>query len=161
MNFDTLKITGGILNRFYSNRNMIEFDYDKYSTIGKNYFNFKSIEDTISEEKVNLNNVDTNFELSIIQPSWKDDGSIIFNNYDTLLRIKYNIGKSYKDILEGLGSVESFFKFCTNRNRISFDNIFLECKNEDEKYEKAVEIIVPYMIDNEINKDMLNYELIK
>ena len=161
MKFDALRITGDILNRFYSNRNMIEFDHDKYLTMGKNYFSFKSVEETISEEKINLNNAETNFELSIIQPGWKDDGSIIFNNYDTLLRIKYNIGKSYADILKDLGDIESFFKFCTNRNNISFNNIFLEYKNEEKKYEKVVEIIVPYMIENEINKDMIEYELIK
>lgn len=45
MKFDTLRFSGGILNRFYTNRNMIEFDPKE-----KDYFKFKEVEETISEE---------------------------------------------------------------------------------------------------------------
>lgn len=156
MQFSTLRISGGILNRFYSNRNMIEFDPSE-----KEYFKIKNIEKTVSEEIVNLNGEDFKFELSIMKPGWKDDGIITFNNYDTLLRIKYSHSKNYKSILENLNIVDDFFKFCANRADICFDNIFLEIKNNDGKYDKAAKIIVPYMIDNEIKDDMLDYILLK
>ena len=58
--------------------------------IKKNYFKFKTPEETISEEKVYLNGTETIFELSIKQAGWKDDGSITFNDYDSNLRIKYD-----------------------------------------------------------------------
>lgn len=156
MNFDTLRFSGDIINRFYSNRNMIEFVSEE-----KDYFKYRDIKETVYEEKVNLNGTDSIFELSIMKPGWKDDGIITFNNYDSLLRIKYNVGKENGAIIKDLNSIDKFFKFCANRINISFDNVFLEIKNKDKKYEKAVEIIIPYMIDNKINKDMLTYELLK
>lgn len=151
MKFDALRFSGGIINRFYSNRNMIEFDSNE-----KDHFKFKNIKETISEEDVNLNRYKTKFEFSIMKPGWKDDGIITFNNYDSLLRVKYDTKKEFKSIIKDLNSIDSFFKFCANRVNISFDDVFLELKNEEEKYEKVVEIIIPYMIDNEINKDMLD-----
>ena len=156
MQFDALRISGGTLNRFYSNRNMIDFDPSE-----KGYFKFKGIAETISEEIVNLNGEDVKFELSIMKPGWKDDGIIIFDNYDTLLRIKYSLGKDYKSSIKDLNDIDKFFKFCANRVNISFDDIFLEIKNKEGKYEKAAEINIPYMIDNEINKDMLDYIVLK
>lgn len=150
--FDALRISGGTLNRFYSNRNMIDFDIKE-----EGYFKFKNIEETISEEIVNLNGEDTKFELSIMKPGWKDDGIITFNNYDSLLRIKYSSGIDYISSIKDLNSVDKFFKFCANRVNISFGDIFLEIKNKDGKYDKAAEINIPHMIDNEINKGMLDH----
>lgn len=150
--FDALRISGGTLNRFYSNKNMIDFDPEE-----KEYFKFKNIKETISEEIVNLNGEDAKFELSIMKPGWKDDGIITFNNYDSLLRIKYSSGKDYNSSIKDLNSVDNFFKFCANRVNISFDDIFLEIKNEEGKYYKVAEINIPHMIDNEINKSMLDY----
>lgn len=154
--FDALRISGGTLNRFYSNKNMIDFDSEE-----KGYFKFKNIEETVSEEIVNLNGEEAKFELSIMKPGWKDDGIITFNNYDSSLRIKYSSGKDYKSLIKDLNNVDKFFKFCANRVNISFDDIFLEIKNKDDKYNKAAEINIPYMIDNEINKDMLDYIVLK
>ncbi len=156
MKFDTLRFSGGILNRFYTNRNMIEFDPKE-----KDYFKFKEVEETISEEYVNLNGDKTQFEFSIMKPGWKDDGAITFNNYDSLLRIKYETAKDYKSIIKDVNSVDKFFKFSANRVGISFDEAFLELKKDDDKFEKAVEIIIPYMINNEINKDLLDYVIFK
>ena len=156
MKFDTLRFAGGIINRFYSNRNMIEFDPKE-----KDYFKFKDIKETISEEDVNLNGEKTKFEFSIMKPGWKDDGIITFNNYDSLLRLKYDTNKDYKSIIKDLNSIDKFFKFSANRVDISFDDIFLELKNEDGKYEKAVEIIIPYMTNNVINKELLDYIIFK
>lgn len=150
--FDALRISGGTINRFYSNRNMIGFAPEE-----KECFKFKNIKETISEEIVNLNGEDAKVELSIMEPGWKDDGIIIFNNYDSLLRIKYSSGKDYNSTIKDLNSVDKFFKFCANRVNISFDEIFLEIKNENGKYDKVAEINIPYMIDNEINKSMLDY----
>ena len=150
--FDTLRISGGTLNRFYSNRKMIEFDPKE-----KDNFKFKDIQETVTEEIVNLNDKVTKFELSIMKPGWIDDGIITFYNYDSLLRIKYDSKQDYKEIIKDLNSVDKFFKFSANRIDISFDDIYLEMKNEDDKYDKAAEIIIPYMIDNEVNKDMLDY----
>ena len=113
----------------------------------------------MAKENVILNGEETTFELSIMKAGCKDDGMITFNNYDSLLRIKYSTEKDYESIIKDLNSVDKFFKFCANRVNISFDNIFLEIKNEDGKYEKAFEIIIPYMIDNKINKDMLDYRV--
>ena len=154
--FDALGISGGTLNRFYSNRNMIDFVPEE-----KGYFKFKNIEETISEEIVKLNGEDAKFELSIMKPGWKDDGIITFNNYDSLLRIKYSFGKEYKSSIKDLNNVDKFLKFCANRVNISFDEIFLEIKNKDGKYDKAAEINIPHMIDNKINKDMLDYNLLR
>lgn len=154
MKFDSQRFSGGIINRFYSNRNMIEFDPKE-----KDYFKFKDIKETISEEDVILNGDKTKFEFSIMKPGWKDDGIITFNNYDSLLRIKYETSKDYKSIIKDLNSVDQFFKFSANRISISFDEVFLELKNVDGKYEKAVEIIIPYMTNNEINKDLLDYTI--
>lgn len=156
MKFDTLRFSGGILNRFYTNRNMIEFDPKE-----KDYFKFKEVEETISEEYVNLNGDKTQFEFSIMKPGWKDDGAITFNNYDSLLRIKYETAKDYKSIIKDVNSVDKFFKFSANRVGISFDESFLELKKDDNKFEKAVEIIIPYMTNNEINKDLLDYVIFK
>ena len=125
MKFETLRLSGGIVNRFYSNRNMIEFDPKE-----KDYFKIKDIKETISEEDVNLNCSKTVFEFSIMKPGWKDDGIITFNNYDSLLRVKYDISKDYKSIIKDLNSIYKFFKFSANRVNNSFDNIFLEIKNE-------------------------------
>lgn len=156
MKFDTLRFSGGILNRFYTNRNMIEFDPKE-----KDYFKFKEVEETISEEYVNLNGDKTQFEFSIMKPGWKDDRAITFNNYDSLLRIKYETAKDYKSIIKDVNSVDKFFKFSANRVDISFDEAFLELKKDDRKFEKTVEIIIPYMTNNEINKDLLDYVIFK
>ena len=156
MKFETLRLSGGIVNRFYSNRNMIEFDPKE-----KDYFKIKDIKETISEEDVNLNCSKTVFEFSIMKPGWKDDGIITFNNYDSLLRVKYDISKDYKSIIKDLNSIDKFFKFSANRVNISFDNIFLEIKNQEGKYVKAVEVIIPYMTDNEINKDVFDFTIFK
>ena len=136
MKFDALRFSGGIINRFYSNRNMIEFDSNE-----KDHFKFKDIKETISEEDVNLNGYKTKFEFSIMKPGWKDDGIITFNNYDSLLRVKYDTKKEFKSIIKDLNSIDSFFKFCANRINISFDDVFLALKNEEGKYEKVVEIM--------------------
>lgn len=127
----------------------------------KGYFKFKNIDETVSEEIVNLNGEDAKFELSIMKLGWKDDGIITFNNYDALLRIKYSSGKDYKFVIKDLNNIDEFFKFCANRVNISFDDIFLEIKNKEGKYEKAAVINIPYMIDNEINKDILDYIVLK
>lgn len=37
----------------------------------------------------------------------------------------------------------------------------MELKKDDDKFEKAVEIIIPYMTNNEINKDLLDYVIFK
>ena len=150
--FDTLRISGGILNRFYSNKKIIEFDPKE-----KDNFKIKDIQETVTEEIVNLNDKVTKFELSIMKPGWKDDGIITFYNYDSLLRIKYDSKQDYKAIIKDLSSVNNFFEFSANRGNISFDDIYLEIKNKDGKYDKVAEINIPYMIDNEINKAMLDY----
>ncbi len=161
LKFDAMSIIGGNLNRFYSNRNMIEINFDENSKIRKEFLNFKSVEETVTEEVVKLNNKKTTFELSIIQPGWEDDGSITFDDYDTLLRIKYEESQGYKLLLKNLINIESFFKFCSNRNRIFFKNIFLECKNDEGKYIKTAKIIMPFNNEEYINKDMIEYEAIK
>ena len=161
MKFDSMSLSGGILNRFYSNRKMIEFDESKYWKDKKDYFEFKETKETISEEKVDLNGVQTVFELSIIKAGWKDDGMITFDSYDSNLRIKYCFQRNYTDVINDLSKIEKFLKFCANRNSINVENIYLETKNADEKYVKAVQIFVPYMIDNKINKDILKYELLE
>ena len=43
---------------------------------------FKDIQETVTEEIVNLNDKVTKFELSIMKPGWIDDGIITFYNYD-------------------------------------------------------------------------------
>ena len=155
MKFKTLRISGGVINRFYSNRNMIDFNEDSLD------LKFKKVEETISEEMVCLNKEQSSFEFSIIKPGWKYDGIVSFDNYDSLLRIKYSSEKDYKAIIKDLNVVDKFFKFCTNRINISFDKIFIEKINKDDKFENVAEIIVPYMTEKETNKDMLDYPIFK
>ena len=135
---------------------MIEFDPKE-----KRNFKYKNIEETVLCETVNINGMDSIFEFSIMLPSWKDDGIITFNNYDSLLRIKYSSTKGYKEIIKDLSTVDSFFKFCANRVNISFDRINLEIKNDDGKYEIVANIYVPYMTEVQINKEMINYDIVQ
>lgn len=155
MKFKTLKISGGDISRFYSNRNMIDFDEESQS------LKFKKVEETVTEEIVTLNKEECTFELSIMEPGWKYDGIITFDRYDSLLRIKYSSEKDYKQIIKDLNTVDKFFKFCTNRVNVSFDEIFLETVNKEDKYENIAEIFIPYMVDNEANKDMLDFNIFK
>lgn len=159
--FDTVKIIGNNINRFYSNRRMISFNDEKFESKKCEYFDLKTEEETISEENVNLNGRKTTFELSIHRPTWKDDGCYSFGQFDSTMRIKYNEGIDYKDVIKDLVKIEKLFQFCANGNNITFDKVFLEVKKNVGKYVHAVEIIVPYMVDNEINKDMLDYGLLK
>lgn len=122
---------------------------------------FKSEEDVVSEESVDINDRSTIFELSIHRPTWKDDGCYSFGQFDSILRIKYSDGMDYKNIIKDLAKIERLFQFCANRNEITFDNIFFECKDETGKYIPVVEVIVPYMMENEINKYMLDYDLLE
>lgn len=156
LQFNTIRFSGGIVNRFYSNRKMIEFDPKE-----ERNFKYKNIEETVLCETVNINGMDSIFEFSIMLPGWKDDGIITFNNYDSLLRIKYNSTKGYKEIIKDLSRIDSFFKFCANRVNISFDKINLEIKNNDGKYEIVANIYVPYMTEGQINKDMINYDIVQ
>ena len=158
--FCALSILGESLNRFYSNRNMIEIDFEKMKR-KNNFLKFKPIEETVSEEIINLNNTQEKFEFSIVQPGWKDDGNISLNAFKSMLRIKYSSQKNYKLIMEDIISIERFFKFCAYRNNISFDSIYLESKNSNGEYIRMAEVIIPYMVDNNINKYMLTYELLK
>ncbi len=155
MKFETLKLSGGVINRFYSNRKMIDFDEKSQD------LKIKEVEETVSEENVSLNKEKTTFEFSVMKPGWKYDGIITVDNYDSMLRIKYSSEKDYKTIIENLNTLDKFFKFCTNRKSISFNEIFLEKFNKDGKYENAAEIIVPYMSEKSINKDMIDYSIFK
>lgn len=155
MKFKTLKFSGGDINRFYSNRNMIDFDEESES------LKFKKTEETVTEEIVTLNKEECTFELSVIEPGWKYDGIITFDRYDSLLRINYSSEKDYKQIIEDLNTVDKFLKFCTNRVNVALDEIFLEIVNKEDKYENIAEIFIPYMVDNEANKDMLDYNIFK
>lgn len=96
-----------------------------------------------------------------MEPGWKDDGIITINNYDSLLRIKYNVEKDYSAILNDLGSIDGFFKFCANRENISFEEIYFEVMNKDGKYAKVCEIIIPYMNGIENNKNIIDYIILK
>ena len=155
MKFETLKLSGGVINRFYSNRKMIDFDEKSQD------LKIKKVEETVSEENVSLNEEKTTFEFSVMKPGWKYDGIITVDNYDSMLRIKYSSEKDYKTIIENLNTLDKFFKFCTNRKSISFNEIFLEKFNKDGIYENAAEIIVPYMSEKAINKDMIDYSIFK
>lgn len=155
MKFSALRISGGIINRFYSNKKMIKFDPKE-----DGFLKFKDIEDTITEETVNLNGRNLVFQLSITRAGWKDDGIITFNNNDSLLRLKYDCEEPYINIINDLNDIDELFKFCSNRVNISFDNIYLETKNEEDKYKKAAEIIIPYMSDIENNKDIIDYSVL-
>ena len=134
----------------------------KNTKIGdKDYLQLKREEEVISEESVTINDKITTFELSIHRPTWNDDGCYSFGQFDSILRIKYSNGSDYKSIIKDLAKIERLFQFCANRNEITFDNIFFESKDETGKYIPVVEVIVPYMIDNEVNKYILDYDLLE
>lgn len=147
MEFDALMLSGGVINKFYSSKYIL-------SSNQKGELSFKDINETVSEEIVNLNGEKIKLQLSISENSKKND-IITFNRYDSLLRIKYNF------LIEDFIKVYRFFKFCANRADISFDNVFIEIKNEEGKYVKVAELNVPSMSDNKINKEMLDYRVLK
>ena len=142
MCFNSLKIIGGTVNRFYSNCHMIGIDFNKYCNIssGKDCFKIKTIEDSTSEEKVKLNGNETNFELSIALPGWQDDGRITFDDFNSVLRIKYNNNQNYDQVVKDLGVISNFFRFCSNRNNISYESVYLECKNEKNKTVRCLNV---------------------
>lgn len=159
MKFDSFRMCGNVLNRFYSNHRLIQFEKEKYEKVENEYFSFKDISEATSAESVTVNDINTIFELSIIKPGWQDDGSITFGNYDTMLRVKFDSVRDYKEVVKVLGEIETFFRFCLSRNAVSFDSIYIENKNEQNEYYKTVEIFIPYMLENKFNKEMLTYDL--
>ncbi len=147
--FNALKITGDTINRFYSNYHRVEFDPKE-----DNYLKVHEYKDSKSEEEVELNKNKTIFEFSIKGSGFTDDGIITIDNYDSLLKIKYNNERTFEEIIKDINTVVNFFKFCSNRYNVSFKDIFLESKEK----ENAVKIYIPCMINAVINKNMLTYE---
>ena len=158
LNFDSIKIVGGNINRFYSNKKMIEYNKKEYKKNNINDFVFKNEEETKSEETVCINETKTTFEFFIQHPRWKDDGCYNFGQFDSSVRIYYNNSVNYKKVIQDIAKIERLFQFCTNRNSITFEKIFLEIQDNENKHKSVAEIIVPYMIENDVNKYMINYD---
>ena len=160
--FDAISFTGGCLNQFYSNRDIIE--YDKHEWIKSNkdrVIKIKNIEKSIATENINISGTDIKCEFSINYPSIQDNGSISIGEINTLLRMSANDGFNYNFAFVMLGKIDRLFSFLSNMKDIKFSRIVLEKYNREKKYESLVEIFIPYMIDNEISKNTFTYELIK
>ena len=158
LNFDSIKIVGGNINRFYSNKKMISYNKKEYKKNNINNFVFKNEEETKLKETVCINGTKTLFELFIQHPRWKDDGSYNFGQFDSSVRINYNYAVNYKKVIQDIAKTERMFQFCANRNNIVFENIFLEIQDSENKHKSVAEIIVPYMIENDVSKYMINYD---
>ena len=161
--FDSLSFSGGVINRFYSNERMIKmekFDYNSSMNINEK-FSFKSTEETISSEKVDLNNIKTTFELCVMNPGWKNDEGFVFNDFNSQLRIKYDERYGYEKNIENIFSIIDFFRFCCNRSEITVDNIYMERNDINGKKYYAAKVIVPCFKKENNIKRMINYNFIE
>ncbi len=156
LKIDTLNFSGGIINRFYSNQKMISFNLKENRRP-----NFKKVEETISKENVILNKNELIFELSISEPGWKNDGIITFDNYNSLLKVKYSHKKDYDSVIDDIRTINTFFEVCSNRKNISYDDVFLETKDCNGKNIMIAKIILPYMEVLDTTKEMLDYDILK
>lgn len=150
---NSLTFSGGIINRFYSNSNLI--------STSKGKIIFKNTDEPVSEEKVDLNGTETTFQFSVMDPELINDGSIKFGDFNSLLRIKYSSEKNCESVIKDLVSVINFFEFCANRKDITVDKIFLEVLNEDSKYEKIIQIMVPHMVGQKNKTNIFDYKVLK
>ena len=157
--FDSLCFIGGSINRFYSNRNMIKLKDDVELSQGIE-FEFKSPEETKISEKATIDGINLEFELSNVKPGWRDDGIFTFDEYNSMLRLKYDKSISIEALVPNIISIQKLMQFCSNRKIITFNTVHIESKNIDGKFEKKVLVFIPPIEDNEINKYMIEYDTI-
>lgn len=157
-NFGSVCIEGGIISSFYSNHRIISFD-----DVWKQKYDFisKSREETISRESVDLNGINTEFELSISPFVWMyNDFNAPCKTGNSFLEVKYPNGRNYKEIIEDLIKIKDFFDFCANLKNYCFDNISLLKIDNTGNKSKIADIIIPSMpkTDDE-GLYVLNYDL--
>lgn len=159
--FDSLCFKGETINRFYSNRNMIKIKNKQGEKKLKAELEIKKSEDTIVSENAIINGISLDFELSNINPGWRDDGIFTFNEYDSLLRLKYKKPLCIEKLTPNIVSIQKLMQFCSNRKIINYSEVYLEAKDSSDNYSKKALIFIPPIVDNIINKNMIEYDVIK
>lgn len=157
--YKTLKFTGGIVNKFYSNRKI--FDNWVDNIINNRTIKFKNLKETVSAENICIDSKKAIFEISVTQPGLSDNGSIKIGNIDSIIRIIYKKEWKVENILNSVLKMRDLFFFCLNRRYFSFDKISLEIKNEDDKYVEVANVYIPNSEDIKEPKYMLSYQLIE
>lgn len=158
--YDSLYLSGGILNYFFGNYHMIDVPEVKDDSV---VINKKKMKETEREESVNILNIDSIWQLSISEAGYNfDNRSYVFGTYDTLLRVKFTNETSYKDIIQYFYAILNFFRVISNRynNDVCFNEIYLETLTENKKYRKSVIVLAPCMIDKKPIKYCISYDSI-
>ena len=142
LKFDSLKFSGSVINRFYSNAQIFNEEFYKYRETKR--IEFKSYEEVTKSEKIAINGSKSELQMSISYPGCKVDGNIKFGDANSIMRIKYGTGKMYKNIIDDILLINDLFFFCMNRRQINYESIVLETKNtSSDKYESIMEIYIP------------------
>lgn len=153
--FDSIYMSGGILNRFYSNKKAIEIkQMNDLANI-----TIKRGKMTTSREDVIINGNEVNIELSIPGIGYRDDGTITFNPVNSNLRINYQEDKDYKTLIQDILAVNRLFYFCANRKNINYEKIYLQKNGNSDDFQ--LEIIIPRKENKEEIKNMIQYDFIK
>ena len=140
--FNSIKFIGGVIDRFYSNRRIVESDLLEFRDTKE--LKFKKAEDTVEEEKIMIINKSAVFQISVSNMGWRDDGSIHFDDIHSVIRLKYKRKQEFTEFVDSILTINDMLFFCLNRRYAKYDNIYLETKTEDNaKYVNSVSIYMP------------------
>ncbi len=157
--FKTLKFTGGIVNKFYSNKKIFD-NWNDY-IINNRTIRFKNLKETVSSENICIDCKKAIFEISVSEPSWFDNGSISIGNIDSVIRLIYKREWKIEDLLNSVLKMRNLFFFCLNRRYFAFDKISVEIEDKDNKYIEVANLYIRGSEDIKEPKHMLNYQLIE
>lgn len=157
-NIKSIKFRGGIINRFYSNRNI--FESKCLDILENKSIKFKNLEDVTLSEKITIDRKQAIFQISVAYPGWKDDGSITLGDIPSIIRIIYKKNYNYEELIQSILNVNDLMFFCMNRRIFKFEDICLEITNLEGKFIEVAKIYVPNKTENEVPKYMLNYMFI-
>ena len=155
---ETIKFSGGVIDRFYSNSQILENKTP--SILDNKKIEFKDINNTVKKEAILINGSRATFEMSVGYPGWKYDGTIKFNDITSNLRIRYSKKKKYKEFIKDILLINNLFFFCMNRRQQNYGTIVLEATNlKFKKLEPLVEIYIPTGEENKYNpRFMIRYD---
>lgn len=155
--FNSIKFIGGVIDRFYSNRRIVESDLLEFRNTKE--LKFKKAEDTVEEENIMINNKSAVFQISVSNMGWRDDGSIHFDDIHSVIRLKYKKKQEFGGFVDSILTINDMLFFCLNRRYAKYDNIYLETKTEDNtKYINSVSIYMPTKEQDFTQKNMLQYQ---
>lgn len=155
--FNSIKFIGGVIDRFYSNRKIVESDLLKFRDTKE--LKFKKAEDTVEEENITINNKSAVFQISVSNMGWTDDGSIHFDDIHSVIRLKYKRKIKFTEFVDPILTINDMMFFCLNRRYVKYNNIYLETKTDDNtKYVNSVSIYMPTKEQEFSQKNMLQYQ---